>query len=59
MDRLKNIFRRCGTREPAEDELGMLKAFLQKQRGKQLQGQARWAAVSRAALNLDEAITHP
>jgi hypothetical protein len=57
--RLANIFRRCTTRPPAPDELGMLKTFLQKQRNKKLDGEALWAAVSRAALNLDEAITHP
>ena len=37
----------------------MLKTFLQKQRDKKLEGEALWAAVSRAALNLDESITHP
>jgi len=58
-ERLTNIFRRCTTRPPAPDELGMLKTFLQKQRNKKLDGEALWAAVSRAALNLDEAITHP
>ncbi len=35
------------------------KAFLQKQRDNKLEGEALWAAVSRAVLNLDEAITHP
>ena len=58
-ERLNNIFRRCATRVPAADELTMLKAFLQKQRDQKLEGEALWAAVSRAALNLDEAITHP
>ena len=58
-DRLQNIFRRCVTRPPAADELAMLKAFLQKQRDKKLEGEALWSAVSRAALNLDESITHP
>ena len=58
-DRLMNIFRRCATREPAGDELAMLKTFLQKQRGRQLTGEGLWAAVSRAVLNLDEVITHP
>jgi hypothetical protein len=57
--RLQNIFRRCATRPPAADELALLKAFLQKQRDHKLEGEALWAAVSRAALNLDEAITHP
>jgi hypothetical protein len=58
-ERLTNIFRRCTTRPAAADELAMLKSFLQKQREKKLEGEALWAAVSRAALNLDEAITHP
>jgi hypothetical protein len=58
-ERLNNIFRRCATRPAAADELTMLKAFLQKQRDKKLEGEALWAAVCRAALNLDEAITHP
>lgn len=57
--RLQNIFRRCATRPAAADEMTMLKAFLQKQRDQKLDGEALWAAVSRAALNLDEAITHP
>ncbi len=58
-DRLQNIFRRVATRPAAPDELIMLKAFLQKQRDKKLEGEALWSDVSRAALNLDEAITHP
>jgi Protein of unknown function (DUF1553)/Protein of unknown function (DUF1549)/Planctomycete cytochrome C len=57
--RLKNIFRRCTTRPADADEMNMLKAFLQKQRTLKLEGEPLWAAVSRAALNLDEAITHP
>ncbi|MDZ4402734.1 PSD1 and planctomycete cytochrome C domain-containing protein [Prosthecobacter sp.] len=57
--RLQNIFRRCTTRPVAADELAMLKTFLQKQRDQKLEGEALWAAVSRAALNLDESITHP
>ena len=57
--RLQNIFRRCTTRPAAADELSLLKTFLQKQRDKKLEGEALWAAVSRAALNLDESITHP
>lgn len=57
--RLQSIFRRCATRPAAADEMAMLKAFLQKQRDKKLEGESLWAAVSRAALNLDEAITHP
>jgi len=57
--RLQNIFRRVATRPAADDELTMLKTFLQKQRDQKLEGEALWSAVSRAALNLDEAITHP
>ncbi len=57
--RLQNLFRRCLTRPAAADELIMLKTFLQKQRDQKLEGEALWAAVSRAVLNLDEAITHP
>jgi hypothetical protein len=57
--RLTNTFRRCLTRPPAADELIMLQTFLQKQRNQKLDGEALWAAVCRAILNLDEAITHP
>lgn len=57
--RLQRIFRRSLTRPPAPDEEAMLKTFLQKQRDKKLAGEALWSAVSRAVLNLDEAITHP
>ena len=58
-ERLQSIFRRCVTRPPATDEMAMLKAFLEKQRANKLEGEALWTAVCRAALNLDEAITHP
>ncbi|WP_395749029.1 PSD1 and planctomycete cytochrome C domain-containing protein [Prosthecobacter sp.] len=58
-ERLQNIFRRVATRPAAPDELAMLKAFLQKQRERKVTDEALWADVSRAALNLDEAITHP
>lgn len=58
-DKLTNIFHRCATRPPAPDEMQMLKAFLQKQRDKKLDGEALWSAVARAALNLDETVTHP
>jgi hypothetical protein len=58
-ERLQNIFRRVATRPAAPDELALLKAFMQKQRDRKLEGEALWADVSRAALNLDEAITHP
>lgn len=57
--RLQNIFRRCATRPAAPDEIALLKAFLEKQRDSQLTGEALWSAVSRAAMNLDEAVTHP
>lgn len=58
-ERLTNIFRRCTTRPASSDEMNLLKSFLQRQRGMKLEGEALWSAVSRAALNLDEAITHP
>jgi hypothetical protein len=58
-ERLTSIFRRCTTRPASSDEMILLKSFLQKQRGMKLEGEALWSAVSRAALNLDEAITHP
>lgn len=57
--RLQNIFRRCITRPAAPVELAMLGAFLRQQRGRGLEGEALWTAVSRAVLNLDESITHP
>jgi hypothetical protein len=58
-ERLTNIFRRCTTRPASSDEMILLKSFLQKQRGMKLDGESLWSTVSRAALNLDEAITHP
>ena len=36
-----------------------MKDFLQKQRTKNLEGEPLWTTLCRAALNLDEAITHP
>ena len=57
--RLQKIFRRCATRPASPEELALLKTFLQKQRAQNLEGEALWTAVSRATLNLDEAITHP
>lgn len=57
--RLQNIFRRCATRPAAGDEMGMLRAFLAKQREKKLEGEALWAAVGRAVLNLDEVVVRP
>jgi hypothetical protein len=58
-ERLQNIIRRAVTRPAAPEELAMFKAFLQKQRERKVSDEALWADVSRAALNLDEAITHP
>ena len=58
-DRLQNMFRRCLTRPPAPDELASLHAFLQNQRGKNLEDTTLWTVVCRAILNLDESITHP
>lgn len=57
--RLQNIFRRCATRPASPEELALMQTFLKKQRAQNLEGEALWTAVSRAALNLDEAITHP
>lgn len=58
-ERLQNIFRRCATRPAAADEMDLLKSFLEKQRNQKIEGEALWTAVCRAALNQDEAITHP
>lgn len=58
-ERLENIYRRCLTRHAADDENKMLLAFVELQRQQKLEGEALWTAVSRAVLNLDEAITHP
>jgi hypothetical protein len=58
-DRLINVFRRCLTRPPAADELPMLQRFLEEQRERQLDDELLWTTVSRALMNLDEAITHP
>jgi hypothetical protein len=57
--RLQAIFRRCITRPAAADELTMLTTFVARQRAANLEGEALWTAVSRAVMNLDEAITHP
>ena len=57
--RLQAIFRRCVTRPAAADELTMLTTFVARQRAANLEGEALWTAVSRAVMNLDEAITHP
>lgn len=58
-DRLQNLFRHCVTRPATPDELGLLRAFLQKQRTQYSEDEKAWTAVARAALNLDETITHP
>ena len=57
--RLTVILRRCITRPPAADEMAALRAFVIAQRQRGLKEDAVWLAVARAALNLDEAITHP
>ncbi|MCB1278190.1 PSD1 and planctomycete cytochrome C domain-containing protein [Prosthecobacter sp.] len=57
--RLQNLFRRCATRPAAADEIAMLKTFLAKERAHKLEGEALWTSVCRAALNLDETVTHP
>lgn len=57
--RLQGLFRRCATRPAEADEMGMLRAFLAKQREKKLEGEALWAAVGRAVLNLDEVVVRP
>ena len=57
--RLTNTFRRCLTRQPAEDEMKMLRAFIKKERSKNLSEEAQWTALARAVLNFDEAVTHP
>ncbi len=45
-------------RKQLQDNIKDLEAR-QKQREKKAEGEALWSDVSRAALNLDEAITHP
>ena len=57
--RITFILRRCVTRPPAADELVTLKAFVAAQRSRQVAEKDVWTAVARAALNLDESITHP
>ncbi|MFO0976426.1 MAG: PSD1 and planctomycete cytochrome C domain-containing protein [Planctomycetaceae bacterium] len=58
-ERLVAAFRRCLTRPPADDELGMLRDFLTSQRTGQSDEKKLWMTVCRALMNLDEAITHP
>jgi cation transport ATPase len=57
--RIAYVLRRCVTRPPAADELATLKAFVSAQRARKVADKDIWAAVARAALNLDESITHP
>ena len=57
--RLENIFRRCLTRFPADEERYTLAAFLAETRPRQLPDLQLWTVVCRAVLNLDETITHP
>ena len=47
------------TRPPAADELTTMKAFVAAQRARKVADKDIWTAVARAALNLDESITHP
>ena len=58
-ERLQALFRHCVTRPASPDEMTLLRAFLEKQRAQKLEGEVLWIAVARAALNLDEIITHP
>lgn len=57
--RLTFILRRCVTRPPAVDELATMKTFVGAQRARKVAEKDVWTAVARAALNLDESITHP
>ncbi|MBC7816798.1 MAG: DUF1553 domain-containing protein, partial [Planctomycetaceae bacterium] len=67
--RLAELFRRCLTRPPTDEEVALLNRFLKTQRERlttkeldadKLGGsveEAAWSLVSRALLNLDEAVT--
>jgi hypothetical protein len=57
--RITFVLRRCVTRPPAADELTTMKAFVAAQRDRKVADKDIWTAVARAALNLDESITHP
>ena len=57
--RIVYVLRRCVTRPPAPDELATMKAFVAAQRARKFADKDIWTAVARAALNLDESITHP
>jgi len=63
-ERIQFLFRTVLTRDPSEDESTLLAGFLHQQRERmkasKTEAEARsasWAALSRAVLNLDEAIT--
>ena len=57
--RITFILRRCVTRPPSAEEITLFRGFLQSRRAAGLDAKATWTAVARAALNLDESITHP
>ena len=57
--RLQALFRHCVTRPATPDEMTLLRSFLNKQRALNPDDAQLWTAVARAALNLDETITHP
>ena len=57
--RLQALFRHCVTRPATPDEMALLRSFLQKQRTLDPDDAQLWTTVARAALNLDETITHP
>ena len=57
--RLQVVFRHCVTRPATTDEMALLRSFLNKQRALNPDDAQLWTAVARAALNLDETITHP
>jgi hypothetical protein len=57
--RIAYVLRRCVTRPPAADELARLQAFVDAQRSRRIAEKDIWTSVARAALNLDESITHP
>ncbi|MFO0944042.1 MAG: DUF1553 domain-containing protein [Pirellulales bacterium] len=57
--RIENIFRRCLTRPPQPDEMQQLQQFVNLQRERKVDEAKVWIMLSRAMINLDEAITHP
>ncbi len=58
-DRATFIFRRCLTRPPDKDELQRLLAFADQQKARGANEADIWMSVSRAVMNLDEAVTKP